>query len=175
MRDFPLLALCTLLPLTAHADEHAHASLDSHAHGVMHMDAVLDGNTLSIAIESPTMNFLGFEHVPASDAEKSRLTATRELLEQPLKLISLPVSADCNVHSVDVESALFDAKPQANKHSDIDASYTLTCKTPSALKSLSLAPLFKQFPATEEVEVQWVGPNGQLGAELTPDSPTLGF
>ena len=54
-------------------------------------------------------------------------------------------------------------------------SYQFTCTQPDALKTLDLAPLFKTFPATQKIQLQLIGPNGQKGLEVTPQSGTLSF
>jgi hypothetical protein len=43
------------------------------------------------------------------------------------------------------------------------------------VQQLDLSELFKRFPATLKIQVQLLGPNGQQGAELTPDNPRLPF
>ena len=61
------------------------------------------------------------------------------------------------------------------EHSEIHAHYRFDCASPEQLKSLDLAELFKRFPATEKIQVQLIGPNGQQGAELSRSSTSLSF
>ncbi|MHC5349204.1 DUF2796 domain-containing protein [Metapseudomonas furukawaii] len=185
-----LLALpFALLPLAAQAHEHdhdhdhdhEHGSLAAHEHGVARLNAALDGKTLELELESPAMNLVGFEHAARSVADKAKVAGVRASLEQPLALFDLPAQAGCRVSAQELESPLFGdhdhdkADDHAHEHSDIHAHYQLECATPSALESLDLAPLFKQFPATQKIQVQLIGPNGQQGAELTPSSTRLSF
>jgi hypothetical protein len=51
---------------------------------------VLDGNTLELELDSPAMNLVGFEHAASTDADKAKVAAARQQLEQPLKLFGLP-------------------------------------------------------------------------------------
>ncbi|MBF7730896.1 DUF2796 domain-containing protein [Pseudomonas sp. N040] len=184
MRTLLLALPLTLLPLAAAvADDHQHGSLDKHQHGVASLNLALDGNTLEIELESPAMNILGFEHAPSSPADLASVAAARAVLEQPLQLFSLPPGAACTVHKVEVESPLFghaehDGGPatvEGLAHNDIAADYALTCSAPEALTSISLAPLFRQFPGTTAIVVQLIGPSGQKGAELSADSPAIDF
>ena len=192
MRRLLLALPFVLLPLAvahAHADDHdhdhAHGTLGAHEHGVAKLDAVLDGNTLELELDSPAMNLVGFEHAANSDADKAKVAAVRQQLEQPLKLFGLPAAAGCKEDQQELESPLFGDAPKADddgddhehshQHSDIGAHYQLTCANPDKLAQVDLAPLFKAFPATQKITVQLIGPNGQKGAEATPAKAAVAF
>ena len=188
-----LLALpFALLPLHAaqaanheHSHAHAHeehASLDAHEHGVASLNVALDGQTLEIQLQSPAMNLVGFEHEAKSDADKAKVAAARQHLEQPQALFALPIEAKCALQDSELDSPLFgghahDEHEHADEHghSDIDASYRFACANAEALKTLELGSFFGTFPGTEKLEVQLIGPSGQQGAELTPSNSRLSF
>ena len=210
MRRLLLALPFALLPLAiAHAaeshDDHAeeHASLGTHEHGVGRLNAALDGNTLELELENPSMNLVGFEHEAKVAVDQATLAAARADLEKPLNLFALPAAAKCSVVKVTLHSPLFGDKPEADHehehehehehddhavgdkddhehehehhHSEIHASYKLNCAAPAALTSVDLTPLFKRFPALHQVQAQLIGPNGQKGAELNEKSPRLNF
>ncbi|MNG78585.1 hypothetical protein D3C79_371690 [compost metagenome] len=187
MRRLLLALPFALLPLAvahAHDDadhDHAHGTLGAHEHGVATLNAVLDGNTLELELDSPAMNLVGFEHAAASEADKAKVAAVRQQLEQPLKLFGLASAAGCKEDAQELESPLFGDTPKANDtehehaHSDIGAHYQLTCTAPQQLTQIDLAPLFKAFPATQKINVQLIGPNGQKGLETTPGKTVVGF
>lgn len=190
---YALLALpFALLPLHAaqaanheHSHAHAHeehASLDAHEHGVASLNVALDGQTLEIQLQSPAMNLVGFEHEAKSDADKAKVAAARQHLEQPQALFALPIEAKCALQDSELDSPLFgghahDEHEHADEHghSDIDASYRFACANAEALQTLELGSFFGTFPGTEKLEVQLIGPNGQQGAELTPRNSRLSF
>jgi hypothetical protein len=191
MRRLLLALPFALLPLAAlaaehnhehdHAHNHAeHGSLDAHEHGAAQLNVVLDGKVLELQLESPAMNLVGFEHAAKSDADKAKVAAARSQLEQPQPLFGLN-AGDCTISKQELESPLFaehkheEHHDHDNEHSDIHAHYTLDCQKPEELKQLNLGELFKRFPATEKIQVQLIGPNGQQGLELTPAQPTLSF
>ncbi|MDA8482282.1 DUF2796 domain-containing protein [Pseudomonas resinovorans] len=186
MRRLLLALPFALLPLAAvqaHEHDHDHDSLGAHEHGVARLNAALDGNVLELELESPAMNLAGFEHAASSHADKAKVAAVRAELESPLALFALPEEAGCKVASQELESPLFGAddhhdehaKGHENEHSEVHAHYRIECSAPDALKSLDLAGLFKRFPATEKIQVQLIGPNGQQGAELSKSNATLSF
>lgn len=186
-----LLALpFALLPLVAaqaeehHHDHDEHGSLGAHEHGVARLNAALDGKTLELELESPAMNLVGFEHAAKSNADKAKVAAARAELEQPLVLFAIPAAAGCKVADQALESPLFGSdEPHAkdheheheHEHSEVHAHYQLQCASPDALKALDLAELFKRFPATEKIQVQLIGPQGQQGAELNAANASLSF
>ncbi len=192
MRHVLLALPFTLLPLHAaqaanheHSHAHAHeehASLDAHEHGLASLNVALDGQTLEIQLQSPAMNLVGFEHEAKSDADKAKVAAARQHLEQPQALFALPIEAKCALQDSELDSPLFgghahDAHEHADEHghSDIDASYRFACANAEALQTLELGSFFGTFPGTEKLEVQLIGPSGQQGAELTPSNSRLSF
>ncbi|WP_054913701.1 DUF2796 domain-containing protein [Pseudomonas sp. NBRC 111127] len=193
MRRLLLALPFALLPLAvAHAHEdhdhdhdHAHDTLGAHEHGVAKLNVVLDGNTLELELDSPAMNLVGFEHAASSDADKAKVAAVRQQLEQPLKLFGLASAAGCKEDQQALESPLFgdaakadddgDEHEKGHMHSDINAHYQLTCATPEKLTQLDLAPLYKTFPATQKINVQLIGPNGQKGVETSPAKAMVAF
>ncbi|WP_406820750.1 DUF2796 domain-containing protein [Pseudomonas sp. KnCO4] len=192
MRRLLLALPFALLPLAvaqAHDDDHdhdhAHGTLGAHEHGVARLNAVLDGNTLELELDSPAMNLVGFEHAASSDADKAKVAAVRQQLEQPLKLFGLAAAAGCKEDQQELESPLFgdaskaddegDEHDHEHSHSDIGAHYQLTCASPDKLAQLDLAPLFKAFPATQKINVQLIGRNGQKGVEATPAKAAVAF
>jgi hypothetical protein len=177
---FALLPLAVAHAADEHDHDHEHGSLGAHEHGVARLNAALDGQTLELELDSPAMNLVGFEHVAATDVDKAKVTAARARLEQPLALFSLPKAAGCGVENQELESPLFGDTPEAadehhHEHSEIHARYQFTCATPSALKTLDLANIFNSFPATQKIEVQLIGPNGQQGVEVTATAASLKF
>ena len=190
MRRLLLALPFALLPLAISAAEHSHehdehqhehaehGSLDAHAHGAAQLNVVLDGHVLELQLESPAMNLVGFEHNAETDADKAKVAAARSQLEQPTLLFGVNTGG-CSLSQTELQSPLFaghaESHEHENAHSDIDAHYTLDCQTPDQLKQLDLTELFKRFPATQKIQVQLIGPNGQQGLELTPAQPTLSF
>ncbi len=206
MRPLLLALPFALLPLTlaqahqhahkhdhTHAHNHEHGSLGTHEHGTAELNVVLDGQTLEIALKSPAMNLLGFEHAAKSAADRAKVSALQHQLQAPQTLLSLS-SGDCSLVSHTLESPLLAAEQAHNphdqkhqhgdaeaahdhdvEHSDIHAHYQFDCQQPDALKQLDLSELFKAFPGMEKIQVQLIGPAGQQGLELGQGKTTLSF
>ncbi|KAF1053231.1 MAG: hypothetical protein GAK43_01518 [Stenotrophomonas maltophilia] len=182
----PLLLALALIPFAcaqAHDDDdHDHGTLGKHEHGVAQMNVAVDGNSLELELDSPAMNFFGFEHPASSAADKATVAAAQAQLQKPLDLFLTPAAAKCSEAEAKVESPLFaSAAPAASEthaghqHADVDGHFRLTCENPEALTQVDFAPLFKRFPGTQKVQVQLIGPKGQQGAELNASNSVLAF
>lgn len=190
MRRTLLTLSVALLPLSfaqadSHEHDHAHeehGSLGAHEHGVASLNVALDGQVLEIQLESPAMNLVGFEHAASNAADKAKVATARAQLEQPAVLFSLPAAANCTLAEQTLHSPLFGEHEQAeaehehsHEHADVDADYRFDCSAPEHLQALDLAVFFQQFPATEKLNTQLIGPNGQQGAELNKGNSRLSF
>ncbi|MDD1977908.1 MULTISPECIES: DUF2796 domain-containing protein [Pseudomonas] len=188
MRRVFLALPFALLPLAvAHAHEdhdhdhdHAHGSLAAHEHGVARLNVVLDGKALELELQSPAMNLVGFEHKASSEADKAKVAAVRAQLEKPLALFTLAKAAECSESAQALESPLFGDTPAAtaadkHDHSEIHAHYTFACAKPEQLTGFDLSPLFKAFPATQKIQLQLIGLNGQQGIEATAANASIPF
>ena len=178
---FALLPLAMAHAADAHDHDHEHGSLPPHEHGVGSLNVALDGQTLELDLDGPSMNLVGFEHVATTDADKAKVASARQQLENPLVLFSLPKAAGCTADAQELKSPLFDPAPEEgaakgeHHHSDIEAHYAFTCSQPDALKTLDLAQFFKTFPGTHTIKVQLIGSTGQQSVEATPKAPTWKF
>ncbi|WP_263264738.1 DUF2796 domain-containing protein [Pseudomonas sp. RIT-PI-S] len=199
MRPTLLAITLALLPVASYAATtagqpaaeapHVHGSLAPHEHGTARLDVALDGQTLALDLDSPGMNLVGFEHAPASDADRAAIAKARELLAAPLQLFDLPASAKCSVTRQELQSPLFgNAAPQPaehdegedqdadhHAHSDVDGHFQFHCEHPEALAGLDLTRFLAAFPATHKVLVQAITPNGQAALEAEPGNSKLAF
>lgn len=174
----------TLLSLSVQAGPHDHdhaesaSSLGKHAHGIGELDVALDGNLLELDWRSPAANLLGFEHAPRSAGQRAAVARVQAQLGEAAKLFGIPAAADCRLAEPQLDSPLFAAAPgdeheheheqPAGTHNEVHARYRFTCRQPAALEALDLGELFRRFPATEKLQVQLIGPQGQQGSELSP-------
>jgi hypothetical protein len=196
MRPTLLALAIALLPLASHAataeQPQAHGSLAPHEHGTAKLDVALEGQTLALDLDSPGMNLVGFEHAPASDADRAAVAKARVQLGAPLQLFNLPPAAKCSVTRADLQSPLFGnavaehdhddhddhdegGAGDQHGHSDVDGHFLFQCDHPEALQGLDLSRFFSTFPATRKVLVQAITGNGQVGHEATPDDNKLAF
>ena len=181
----PALAFAVLLPVSIHAEE-GHRELGAHVHGHGTLDVAVEDNKVSMELEVPGMDIVGFEHAASSDDQKAKVEAAKALLQKPLDIFALPPAAGCKVASADVaiepehhhDGDDHDAKDADHDehghegHNQFHASYTLECTSPSELASIGFG-YFKDFGGAQSLTVNIVTAKGQNQYEVTRDKPVL--
>lgn len=161
---------------------------EAHVHGVGKLDIALDAHTLSLHLDSPLINLLGFEHAASSAPDRQAAVAMANTLRNAASLFVTNAAAGCTLSSVTLASSaiapalLGAAATPASRaghedhdgHADLDADFVFHCATPARLQSLHVK-LFEAFKGFHSIEVQLVTSKRQAGATLTPASPTLVF
>ena len=153
------------LPMFAH-------SAPAHVHGVAEMDLAADGNKLTLSMEMPLDNLVGFEHLPKTDKQKAALAEAIKSLKNAADLFVPTAAAGCKAEAVDVGDPFPGGKAKADGHADVDADYVFRCAQPAALKGLE-TKLFKRFGRLHRINVQRATAAGQGAATLTPEQPEM--
>ncbi len=176
------LAAALASPL-AYAQEQRR-ELPPHVHGAGTLNIAIDGSTVTMELNAPAHDIVGFEHEPKSADQRRAVATAKRQLARPLTLFVVPAAAGCVVKSAEVKfdtgeakneptKRATDQKPAAAepKHADFDADYALTCKSPEKLQSIQF-PYFKSFPGAKKLTVTIVG-GTQQQYEVNAASPTL--
>jgi hypothetical protein len=164
------LMLTTLACLTAAASTGVNAA-KPHVHGTGSLDVLIDQGEISITLSLPLDAAVGFERAPRNEKETTTLAAAARVLDD-IPFLPTP-SARCSLQLKTVGMPIF----AAGEHADIDASYLFICARPTALKGIETT-LFKHFKRLYRLEVQRVGPAGQLGQgamRLTPRQTVISW
>ena len=147
----------------------------AHEHGALKLDVAIEGNKLTIEMEAPLDNLLGFERAPRTDAERKAAADVLARLRSPDKgtpLFAADAVAQCTLGKAEVQAPVLEpgAKPSAKDgHADLDASYEFTCTKPDALRTLDVG-LFEAYRRIQRIDVQVATPKGQ--AKVTLKRPT---
>lgn len=83
-------------------------SADAHTHGDAELAIVFENNMLTIELDTPVYNILGFEHAPETDIQKAAFKKAELDLGRGDTLFTLNNQANCTSLSNDVTVALFD-------------------------------------------------------------------
>jgi hypothetical protein len=182
----PLVALLLLSgffaapPLAAEG----HRELGAHEHGRGTLNIAIEGTKVTMELEVPGADIVGFEHAAKSPKEKSAVEKATIQLKSPLALFNLPPTAACRITEAKVEVEKGghdpDAKPAgADKaaekddgHSEFHAEYALECARPDNLTAIAFG-YFKAFAGAEKLTVNVITAKGQNKFEVTRASPTL--
>lgn len=138
----------------------------AHQHGVLRLDIAVEARKLTLQMESPLNNLVGFERAPRSDAERQRVEAALAKLKAAQTLFAIDPAAQCKLSNVRLTSAVLKLGPsqpanRSNEHADIDASFEFDCQDATRAAFVDVG-LFDAFADMKQIEVQAATPKGQL-------------
>jgi hypothetical protein len=146
------------------------AQTKPHEHGGMKVDVAIEGAKISIDVEMPLDNLVGFERAPRTDAERKSAAAALARMRAGADLFKLNAEAQCTPTSVTVEAPVLEpgaSGQPATAHADLDATYVFQCAQPTQLTTLDVS-IFDAFKRVKRIDVQVAGPKGQSKIVLRP-------
>ncbi len=155
------LVLCLVVPSVAGSAPHDH--------GTARLDIAVEAGKLTLQLQSPLDNLLGFERAPRTDAERRRADAAVASLKAAATLFKIDPAAGCAPSAISLNStALKLGPPDPNEppgHADIDASFEFNCADVSKAGYVDVA-LFDAFIRLQRIEVQVATAKGQFKRSL---------
>jgi Protein of unknown function (DUF2796) len=158
------LAACLGWATSAHPQGHAHE------HGIVKLDIAIEAGKLTVQMESPLDNLVGFERAPRSDAERKAVATAVARLQAAGALFKIDPAAGCTLKNVALRSAalkLGPAEPGAvdDGHADLDGDFEFSCQN-SALAAYIELGLFSAFSGMQRIDVQIAAQTGQAQRTL---------
>lgn len=155
-------------------------SADSHSHGDAELALVLEDDTLTIELDTPLFNVLGFERHPETALQKAKTETVENQLGNVQELFTFNAEAGCVLISGRKDITLFqdahddhddhdESQDHAATHKDILLQYQYQCAKPSSLTSLTVN-LFEFFPDMSDIDVTYLGPSTQKQVSLTREN-----
>lgn len=164
----------------------------AHVHGVARLEVAIDGQRVSLRLESPLESLLGFERAPRTDKEKVAVRSMAERLARPDALFALTAAARCTAGPALVDAPVVGlaGKPGADAqtvapgkagldgakkgaepgHAELAAQFVFQCGDAARLQGVEVR-LFEVFRGLRQLDVQAVTPRGQKSVRLTPSKP----
>lgn len=150
-----------LLPL------HAAAAGKAHEHGIARLDIAVDARTITLHLDSPLDNLLGFEHEPRTEAQRRQADALVSQLQAADQLFRFDPAAQCALTRTTLESTplkLGAGTAPDDGHADLDGDFEFTCADPARAAYVDVA-LFR-FDHLQQISVQVAAPDGQFRRDL---------
>jgi hypothetical protein len=188
MKGLPTLAVAVLgaLAVQSSAAEEPHRQLGAHEHGRGTLNIAVEGNKMTMELETPGMDVVGFEHVASSRRDMEAVERAKVQLMRPLTLFNLPAAAGCRVIEANVKVEVGehddDAKEEhgpagtgkdpkhagteAGGHSEFHAEYTCECASVNNITAIEFS-YFRVFAGAEKLDVNVITPKGQSKFEAT--------
>lgn len=144
-----------------------------HEHGSATVDIAVQDGTLDIALHSPAINVIGFEHAPRNADEKSAVAQANRVFTSARELFLIPAVAGCASTSVTLVPITYendgdDDKPNA-QHADYDVSYRFHCAHSDQLRWIDIR-FFERLKGMRKIVANVVTPALQAQSLLTPDN-----
>lgn len=164
-----------------------HRELGSHEHGRGTLNIALEGTRLSMELEVPGVDIVGFEHKAKSRKDKAAVDNAKKQLARPLLLFKLPASAGCAVKEA---SASLEGEEHAHEqgkgaeakgpkgggheteHSQFHAQYAFDCQAPANITAIEF-DYFRAFAGAQKLDVNLITPKGQDKLEVSRAKPRL--
>lgn len=146
-----------------HSHDHDHGSLEKgkHVHGEVTFNIALDGELLTVELDAPAINVIGFEKSPRTDAERQAVAAVDAWLAGGRDIAAVPRNAACRLASV-----AYTPPQLGTGHADYRARHSFRCTNAAALEWVELWAL-RRLTGVERAEANVITPTVQRQQELT--------
>jgi hypothetical protein len=173
----PLLLAGATAAATLSFPAAAHRQLGAHEHGRGTLNIAIEGSKVTMELEAPGMDIVGFEHVAKSKGDEAAVEKARGRLMEPLALFVLPAAAGCRVIEAKVEiegGGEAKTSSRSEDHAEFHAEYALECQSPAGITGIEF-PYFRTFARAQKLEVNLVTSKGQSKFEVSRARPSLGL
>ena len=186
------LALAATASALAVAEEHR--ELGPHVHGHGNLNIAVEDKRVSMELEVPGMDIVGFEHDATTDDQKAAMEKAKTQLAQPLSVFKLPAAAGCTVadakvaveaehhhdgdadddHDHDHDKATSEDHDHDGHegHKEFHVTYALDCAEPASITAIDF-DYFKLFAGAQDLTVNVVTAKAQNTYNVTRDAPSL--
>jgi hypothetical protein len=170
-----------------------HRELGPHEHGVGHLKIAIEDQRVSMELDVPGADIVGFEHEASTPAQMAAVKKAKATLEGVLNVFKLPAEAQCTIAEAVVEIEAEDhdhdrAKAGDNgeakhdggqaeaghHHSDFHAAYAIDCAAPEMVTGIDFK-YFDLFAGARKLDVNLVTEKGQNHYEVSRERPRLNF
>ena len=180
MRVAAILALGLGIVAYAPPAPAQHRELGAHEHGRGTLNVAVEGKRISMELEAPGADIVGFEHAANTRQQKAAVEKAKKDLLAPQTLFKFPTAAGCTVSAATVEledGTDDDAAGKAkggtdHAHSEFHAQYTFDCQQPASLTSIEFG-YFRVFAGAQKLDVNVITPKGQTKLEASRAKPRI--
>jgi len=169
----------------------------AHEHGVARLDVGVEAGRVTLSLELPLEDLVGFERAARTEAERAAIVGALARLQDAAKLMRVDPAAGCGPARVQLEAPAWGvgapsasasasassaataasaatAKPREPVHGDLEATYEFRCSNAPRAAFVEIG-LFETFARLRRIEVQAVTPRGQMKLVLRRPQARVGL
>jgi Protein of unknown function (DUF2796) len=165
-----------------------HRQLGPHEHGHGRLDIAIEGKRMSMELEVPGADIVGFEHEASTPEQKTAVEKAKATLGDALSVFKLPADAGCRLadakvaiqpedeHEHDAADHKDDAahEGEGHHHSEFHVTYAIDCAAPEKLTGIDFK-YFDDFAGAQQLDINLVTEKGQTHYQVTRAQPSLKF
>lgn len=136
-----------------------------HAHGAGQLGIVVEGSQLSVLLEIPQYDLVGFERAPRDARERLTVQAAMDKLNAQERLFTPSTSAQCKFIDKKIDAPLLSGGKSPDGHGDMTARYFYRCTKPESLTELGVN-VMREFKGVRTLVVSFSGPKGQKAGKV---------
>jgi Protein of unknown function (DUF2796) len=182
-----LYACLTAVSLNATTMAAGPRQLGAHEHGAGTLNIAIEGTVVTMELEVPGDDIVGFEHAAVTGKDKAALARASAVLNRPLDVFRLPAAAQCTVKDAKVAFEADDheaTKPDTNDtsakpgaaakphnhageaHRVFHATYVLECAALQGINGIDFE-YFKTFSRAQKLTVNVITSKAQTSFEVS--------
>ncbi|MBL8346984.1 MAG: DUF2796 domain-containing protein [Rubrivivax sp.] len=170
----------------------------AHEHGLARLDIGVEAGRITLNLEVPLADLVGFERAPRTDAERAAVVAALARLQDTDRLVRIDGHAGCGAGKVSLTAPVWGVGGTAvppgpaasapgaaraasapgsgarDAHADLEATYEFRCTNAPRAGHVELG-LFEAFARLRRVEVQAVTSGGQMKLVLRRPQTRVGL
>ena len=150
-------------------DHHGGEHHGAHIHGVGHLNVAVEGSVVTVYLQTPAADIIGFEHVAENNEERTTVAAAHKKLNDASSLFQF-TGADCTV----VAGSGVEVPQSDSEASDVIAEYTFECADGQLPESMAVE-LSTEFPDLKVLKAVWLTEDSTGTKELTAKDHTIHF
>jgi hypothetical protein len=141
----------------------------AHEHGVARADIGVEAGRITLRLELPLDDLVGFERPPRTEAERTAVAQALGKLQEAAQVVRIDAAGGCGAARVELLAPVWGVGGPASgvpakggaAHADMQVTYEFRCGSVERAGHLELG-LFEAFARIRRVEVQAVAPKGQM-------------
>lgn len=149
-----------------------------HVHGTGRLNIVIENNKVSLELDTPAHDIVGFEHAPKTPELTAVVEHAIAKLKNAASIFRMSAEAGCTLAKAEAGLEQPDASAPAaeevksEEHANFNGAFEFECTTIGKLNSIDLG-YFAAFPEASKLDIMIVTAKDQVTREATRDAPRL--